>query len=101
MTRGGTRPNAGRTPILGKELKIKIPEEIYEQVELNFTGKTIQEQIRDCLEYGINAKMTNTTNVSQKTYNVVDLFSGAGGLSRGFMDAGFNVVLGVEQIRNL
>lgn len=96
MTRGGTRPNAGRTPILGKELKIKIPEEIYEQVELNFTGKTIQEQIRDCLEYGINAKMTNTTNVSQKTYNVVDLFSGAGGLSRGFMDAGFNVVLGVD-----
>ena len=26
----------------------------------------------------------------------VDLFSGAGGLSRGFMDAGFNVVMGVD-----
>ena len=26
----------------------------------------------------------------------LDLFSGAGGLSRGFMDAGFNVVLGVD-----
>ncbi len=28
--------------------------------------------------------------------NVLDLFSGAGGLSRGFMDAGYNVVLGVD-----
>ena len=26
----------------------------------------------------------------------VDLFSGAGGLSRGFMDAGYDVVLGVD-----
>lgn len=29
-------------------------------------------------------------------YTVVDLFCGAGGLSRGFMDAGFNVVLGID-----
>ena len=29
-------------------------------------------------------------------FTCVDLFSGAGGLSRGFMDAGFNVVLGVD-----
>lgn len=96
MTRGGKRPNAGRTAIIGKEMKIKIPDEIYEQVDENFTGKTIQERIRECLEYGINAKLTNVSNVSEKTYNVVDLFSGAGGLSRGFMDAGFNVVLGVD-----
>ena len=26
----------------------------------------------------------------------VDLFSGAGGLSRGFMDAGYNVLIGVD-----
>ena len=31
-----------------------------------------------------------------KKFTCVDLFSGAGGLSRGFMDAGFNVVLGVD-----
>lgn len=96
MTRGGKRPNAGRTAIVGKEMKIKIPEEIYDKVDNNFTGKTIQERVRDCLEYGVNAKLTNVTNVSEKSYNVVDLFSGAGGLSRGFMDAGFNVVLGVD-----
>ncbi|MDE5932860.1 MAG: DNA cytosine methyltransferase [Lachnospiraceae bacterium] len=29
-------------------------------------------------------------------YKVLDLFSGAGGLSRGFMDAGYEVVLGVD-----
>ena len=29
-------------------------------------------------------------------YKVLDLFSGAGGLSRGFYDAGYDVVLGVE-----
>lgn len=96
MKKGGVRPNAGRNAILGKEMKIKIPDEICEKVELNFTGKTIQERIRNCLEYGINAIATNTANVSTKTYNVVDLFSGAGGLSRGFMDAGFNIVLGVD-----
>lgn len=31
-----------------------------------------------------------------KEYTVVDLFCGAGGLSKGFMDAGYNVVFGVD-----
>lgn len=31
-----------------------------------------------------------------KKYSVLDLFCGAGGLSRGFLDAGFNVVAGVD-----
>ena len=31
-----------------------------------------------------------------KTYTVLDLFCGAGGLSRGFIDAGFTVKLGVD-----
>ena len=29
-------------------------------------------------------------------YTVIDLFSGAGGLSRGFYDADFNVVIGID-----
>ncbi len=28
--------------------------------------------------------------------NAIDLFSGAGGLSKGFMDAGFNILVGVD-----
>ena len=35
-------------------------------------------------------------NIMERKYNCIDLFSGAGGLSRGFYDAGFNVVLGVD-----
>ena len=31
-----------------------------------------------------------------KDFTCVDLFSGAGGLSKGFLDAGYNVVLGVD-----
>lgn len=33
---------------------------------------------------------------NSKEYTCVDLFSGAGGLSRGFLDAGYNVLLGVD-----
>ena len=96
MTKGGIRPNSGRKAIEGKELKIKIPNENLKYIEENFTGKTVQEKIRTCLEYSIDAKKNNMKNISTKRYNVVDLFSGAGGLSRGFMEAGFNVVLGVD-----
>lgn len=96
MSRGGIRPNAGRTAIDGKDIKIKVPSEILLEVENKFTGKNIQDKLRDCLEYGIYSKNNIQLNVSNKKYNVVDLFSGAGGLSRGFMDANFNVVLGVD-----
>lgn len=34
--------------------------------------------------------------MSKDKYTCLDLFSGAGGLSRGFYDAGYNVVLGVD-----
>ena len=29
-------------------------------------------------------------------FTVIDLFSGAGGLSKGFLDAGFEVLLGID-----
>ena len=28
--------------------------------------------------------------------NAIDLFAGCGGLSKGFMDAGFNILVGVD-----
>lgn len=96
MTHGGSRPGAGRNPIEGREIKIKIPSEIYEQLELNFTGKTTQERIRECLDYGIKQKQNINVEIATQDYTVIDLFSGAGGLSRGFMDAGFKVLLGVD-----
>lgn len=96
MSRGGSRPGAGRTAINGKELKIKLPNEMVEQLDIFFMGKTVQERIRECLEFGINTKEKEEHKMANNKFNVVDLFSGAGGLSRGFMDAGFNVVLGID-----
>lgn len=96
MTHGGFRPGSGRTAIDGKELKIKLQTDIFEQLELNFTGKTTQERIRECIDYGIKQKQKSNISIAEKDYTVVDLFSGAGGLSRGFMDAKFKVLLGVD-----
>ena len=31
-----------------------------------------------------------------RKYNVIDLFSGAGGLSQGFKQADFNILMGVD-----
>ena len=31
-----------------------------------------------------------------KQYNAIDLFAGCGGLSKGFMDAGFKILVGVD-----
>ncbi|EGO2724488.1 DNA cytosine methyltransferase [Enterococcus faecalis] len=96
MVRGGARPGSGRNPIDGKELKIKVSNDIIEQLDLFFPGKTSQDRIRECLEYGIKKKEDEQHSQLKEKLNVVDLFSGAGGLSRGFMDAGFNVALGID-----
>lgn len=98
LTRGGSRPGAGRTHIDGKGIKIKVPDKVMEQLDLFFSGKTMQERIRDCLEFGISQMNSNHRNLIDESCqpNVIDLFSGAGGLSRGFQDAGFNVRLGID-----
>lgn len=96
MSRGGNRPGAGRVAIQGKEMKIKVSDTIMEQLDLFFPGKTAQEKIRECLEYGLQKKETDSKKIINNDLSVIDLFSGAGGLSRGFMDAGFNVRLGID-----
>lgn len=95
MTRGGKRPGTGRPAIKGREIRLKIDNFQVEQLELNFSGNTLQDKIRDCIEYGLST-IHKHTNITKDSYTVVDLFSGAGGLSKGFLDAGFNVVLGVD-----
>lgn len=95
MTRGGKRPGTGRPAIQGREIRLKIDDLQVEQLELNFNGNTLQDKIRDCINYGLKT-IHKHTDVNEGSYTVVDLFSGAGGLSKGFLDAGFNVVLGVD-----
>lgn len=95
MTRGGKRDGAGRKHIDGKEYRIKIDDEKIEQLSLNFMGKSINDKIRECIELGLE-RVVGKVDMNNNKYTVVDLFSGAGGLSRGFMDAGYNVALGVD-----
>ena len=42
--------------------------------------------------------MDNNWNNTSKNYkmNVLDLFCGCGGFTQGFVDAGFNVVAGID-----
>ena len=96
MSRGGYREGSGRTAIEGKEIKIKLPEDINKQLSIYFPQKSVQDRIRECLNYGIYCKKSENPQLSSNQFTVVDLFSGAGGLSRGFMDAGFSVALGVD-----
>ena len=95
MKRGGKREGSGRKHIEGKEYRLKIENEKIEQLSMNFLGSTINEKIRECINFGLEAALEKKNENNEK-FTVLDLFSGAGGLSRGFLDAGYNVVLGVD-----
>lgn len=47
-------------------------------------------------EGNYNIILVKKWNVNMRELNVIDLFCGCGGLSKGFEDAGFNVILGVD-----
>ncbi|WP_278247686.1 DNA cytosine methyltransferase [Clostridium sp. ZBS12] len=95
MKRGGKREGCGRKQIDGKEYRIKIEDQKIEQLSLNFLGTNINDKIRECLNFGLE-KALEKKNENNEKFTVLDLFSGAGGLSRGFLDAGYNVLLGVD-----
>lgn len=90
MPKGGKREGSGRKMISGKDVKVKLPYDIIKRLEKEYGGETLAEKIRTSIIEALNKKE------DKNNYNVVDLFCGAGGLSRGFMDAGFNIVLGVD-----
>lgn len=95
MTRGGKRNGSGRKVIDGKEVKIKIENETVEQLEMSFLGTSLNDKIRECIDFGLKKSQEEKKHVEDKL-TVLDLFSGAGGLSRGFYDANYEVVLGVD-----
>lgn len=79
MNKGGKREGSGRKAIKGKEVKVKIPFETIEKIESNFKGETLSEKIR----VGIISALDNK-KIHAK-YRVIDLFSGCGGISEGFL----------------
>ncbi|MGE6753637.1 DNA cytosine methyltransferase [Rossellomorea sp. NPDC071047] len=95
MNRGGKRIGSGRKLIQGKEYRIKIDDELIDKIDAYFHGTNINDKIRGSISLGLE-NLLGTNNENNKDYTVLDLFSGAGGLSRGFLDAGYNVVLGVD-----
>ncbi len=58
----------------------------------NLMGKLDQDLTNQNWEKIDTAKITS----SKANYNFVDLFSGARGMSKGFVDAGFNKLLSIE-----
>lgn len=95
--RGGKRIGSGRKNINGKEYRIKIEDEKIEQLSITFLGKNVNDKIRECIEYGLKKAEEEKQMIDNNgKLTVLDLFSGAGGLSRGFLDADYNVVLGVD-----
>lgn len=53
VNKGGKRPNSGRKKIDGKQIKIIIENDMLENIESSFEGKTQAEKIRKCILKGL------------------------------------------------
>jgi len=88
-SKGGKREGSGRKAIEGKEIKVKLPNEVINEIDDLSEGNTLAEKVR-------NAIVKSLSKRKNKKLEVLDLFCGAGGLSYGFKLAGFSIVGGVE-----
>ncbi|WP_430509738.1 DNA cytosine methyltransferase [Gottfriedia solisilvae] len=85
MTRGGRREKSGRKQIEGREIKLKISNELLEMINERYDGNTQSDKIRNCLKVGISS-------YNDRILNIISLFSGAGGMDLGFISAGFSIL---------
>ena len=44
----------------------------------------------------LNEKKLNENVLNENVLNVIDLFCGCGGMSKGLIDAGFNIIAGID-----
>lgn len=88
-SKGGKREGSGRKAIEGKEIKVKLPNEVINEIDDLSEGNTLAEKVRNTIVKSLNKR-------KNKKLKVLDLFCGAGGLSYGFKLAGFSIVGGVE-----
>lgn len=92
MARGGIRSGSGRKKVGDSQIKVTLENEIIETINEAFDGQSQAEKIRKCLQKGIET----VENIENRP-KVLDMFCGCGGLSRGFIDAGYDVVLGIDK----
>jgi len=67
--------------------------------ELGFTkcNSKNKSQLLDIIQQNnLNEEKTPSVELTPNTLNVIDLFCGCGGMSKGLTDAGLNVIVGID-----
>ncbi len=59
MKRGGKREGSGRKPIVGKDIKIKLPFETIDTIERLYGGDSLSDKIRESISSGIRSSLNN------------------------------------------
>lgn len=86
---GGKRIGSGRKPIHGKVVKVTLPYDVIDRINDKYEGNNLSDKVR-------NEVISSLNNENNRKYKVLDLFSGAGGLSLGFLLAGFTIFGAVD-----
>lgn len=94
MKRGGKRENSGRKKLGDITLKTIVKNNTLIQLNKHFPESCQSEQLRNILAYAIEQK---EKEVNIKIPTVLDMFCGCGGLSKGFIDAGYKVLAGIDK----
>lgn len=94
MKRGGKRENSGRKKLGDITLKTIVKNKTLMQLNKYFPESCQSEQLRNILAYAIEQK---EKEVNMKIPTVLDMFCGCGGLSKGFIDAGYKVLAGIDK----
>lgn len=95
--RGGSRNNSGRKKIGNQQVKTTLSQLVLKNVQKYFNDACQAKQIRNAIEYAIKIKEQEEKEKEKSKLKVLDMFCGCGGLSKGFMDSGYEIVLGIDK----
>jgi tRNA/tmRNA/rRNA uracil-C5-methylase (TrmA/RlmC/RlmD family) len=75
--------------VVKEEVTEEVKEEVKEEV-----NEVVKEEINEVVKEEINEEVKE--EVKEKKINVLDLFCGCGGMSKGLHDAGLNIIAGID-----